>query len=114
VDGFVACPSHEALRAIGKGIQIRLDFAKAASNPALTAINATAVTNQPSVTGFQMQAAVPSYLKMQMQPASGTSMPPNVTQVIKLANSQHGAKPLQLRLKVIIFRPATLCIYITY
>ena len=27
-------------------------------------------------------------------------MPPNITQVIKLANSEHGVKPIQLKLKV--------------
>jgi hypothetical protein len=32
--------------------------------------------------------------------ASGTTMPPNITQVIKLANSEHGVKPIQLKLKV--------------
>jgi hypothetical protein len=50
----------------GKGIQIRMDFAKAPNNASMTAINATVVTNQPSVTGFQMQAAVPKYIRMQM------------------------------------------------
>ena len=106
----------------GKGIQIRMDFAKAPNNPAMTAINATVVTNQPSVTDFTMQAAVPKYLRMQMSPASSTSMPPNITQVrtarrrhrlatfgglsvrvvqvIKLINSEHGSKPIQLKLKV--------------
>jgi len=58
-----------------------MDFAKAPNNPAMTAINATVVTNQPSVTDFTMQAAVPKYLRMQMSPASSTSMPPNITQV---------------------------------
>jgi hypothetical protein len=43
----------------GKGIQIRFDFAKAPSNESMTAINATIVTNQPSVTDFNMQVAVP-------------------------------------------------------
>jgi hypothetical protein len=32
--------------------------------------------------------------------ASGMTMPPNITQVIKLANSEHGVKPIQLKLKV--------------
>ena len=50
----------------GKGIQIRMDFAKAPGNASMTAINAMVVTNQPSVTGFQMQAAVPKYIRMQM------------------------------------------------
>jgi hypothetical protein len=43
----------------GKGIQIRFDFAKAPSNESMTAINATIVTNQPSVADFNMQVAVP-------------------------------------------------------
>jgi hypothetical protein len=44
---------------------------------------------------------------MQMAPASGTSMPPNITQVTKLANSMHGEKALQMKLKV--RRPAAVC-----
>ena len=58
----------------GKGIQIRMDFAKAPNNASMTAINATIVTNQPSVTGFQMQAAVPKYIRMQMVRATFNSL----------------------------------------
>jgi hypothetical protein len=51
--------------------------------------------------------ACSQYIRMQMAPASGTSMPPNITQVTKLANSMHGEKALQMKLKV--RRPAAVC-----
>jgi AP-1 complex subunit gamma-1 len=37
---------------------------------------------------------------LQMSPASGTTMPPNIAQVTKLANSLHGEKPIQIKLKI--------------
>eukprot|EP01048_Picozoa_sp_COSAG05_P002868 COSAG05_NODE_125_length_17331_cov_16.188058_13_plen_148_part_00 len=59
---ILACLDHYL--AVGNGIQIRFDFAKAPGNESMTAINATIVTNQPSVTGFQMQVAVPNVRSM--------------------------------------------------
>lgn len=48
--------------------------------------------------------AVPKYIKLNMQGASSTIVPPleggQVKQVVYLSNSQHGVKPLAIRLKV--------------
>ena len=83
----------------GKGIQIKMDFAKPPGKPNMTAVTATCITNG-QVTDFTMQAAVPKYIKLQLLPASGTSMPPTITQVIRLANQMHGEKPIQMKLKL--------------
>jgi AP-1 complex subunit gamma-1 len=88
------------------GITIVFEFSK--PNPQrldYTAINAV-ITNSNSVPvlNFQLQAAVPKYIKIQLDPASASTIPPNnsgkVTQLIKLANSAHGEKPILMKLKV--------------
>jgi hypothetical protein len=53
------------------------------------------------VTGFVCQVAPPKYVKLTLLPASGAAFggagaPSEVTQTIKLDNSQHGAKPREL------------------
>jgi AP-1 complex subunit gamma-1 len=50
------------------------------------------------------QAAVPKFMTLRLEAASGTVLPPHgaggVTQRLHLTNSQHGAKPVALRLRV--------------
>lgn len=54
--------------------------------------------------GLSFQAAVPKYLKLEMSPASSSSIPPKsngeVTQDIKLINSMQGQKPIMLKIKI--------------
>jgi AP-1 complex subunit gamma-1 len=54
--------------------------------------------------GLTFQAAVPKYLKLEMAPASSSSIPPKsngvVTQEVKLVNSMQGQKPIMLKIKV--------------
>jgi len=61
-------------------------------------------TNPVPLNGFVLQAAVPKYLKIQMQPASGNVIPPNnqgkITQIVRIANSLQGQKPVVLRIKI--------------
>ena len=56
------------------------------------------------LTALAFQCAVPKYVKLDLSPASGTSVPPHsagaITQVVKVANSMLGSKPLQLKIKV--------------
>lgn len=59
----------------------------------------------PSITvGCLSSLIAPQTVKMQLSPASGTTLAPNgadaVLQTIKLNNTQHGARPLELRLLV--------------
>ena len=54
--------------------------------------------------GIAFQAAVPKYLKLEMSPASSSTVPPNsqgaVTQEIKLVNSMQGQKAIMLKIKL--------------
>ena len=50
-----------------------------------------------------VQAAVPKTMTLQLLPASAPDVPPGggvVTQVLNVVNSQHGAKPLAMRLRM--------------
>ena len=63
-------------------------------------------TNKMStpITDLNFQAAVPKYLKLEMLPPSNTLIPPNstgqITQEIKLTNSEQGKKNIMLKLKI--------------
>jgi AP-1 complex subunit gamma-1 len=56
------------------------------------------------IDNLQFQAAVPKYLKLEMLPASSSSVPPQsqgrVTQEIKITNSMQGEKNIMLKLKI--------------
>lgn len=87
------------------GLQIEFACTKDASNPSVTAIEASFTSAQPTpLTGFNFQVAVPKYMKLQMSPASSSTVPPSnsgkVTQTFKVANSMHGQKPVLLRIKI--------------
>ncbi len=58
--------------------------------------------NNTTLTKFGCQAAVPKFMKMTMQPASGDTITSttSVVQVLRIENSQQGVKPLALRLKL--------------
>lgn len=50
-----------------------------------------------------LQAAVPKFMQLKLDPASGNSLAPGgsvVTQQLHVNNSQHGVKPLVLRLRI--------------
>jgi AP-1 complex subunit gamma-1 len=59
------------------------------------------VSSSP-ITNFRLQVAVQKYMKVQLYPASGSSIAPGscITQQIKVTNSQHGSKEIVLRLKI--------------
>eukprot|EP00742_Colponemidia_sp_Colp-10_P000433 GILJ01000474.1.p1 GENE.GILJ01000474.1~~GILJ01000474.1.p1 ORF type:complete len:866 (-),score=167.22 GILJ01000474.1:91-2688(-) len=87
------------------GVNVTFSFNK--PNPASNQVEIVArFSNAMPVPlqNFVFQAAVPKYIKLQMLPASSTTLPPNskgaVTQVIKLENTLHGEKPLLMKLKV--------------
>jgi AP-1 complex subunit gamma-1 len=49
------------------------------------------------------QAAVPKFMQLKLDPASGTALPPLggvVRQVLHVNNSMHGQKPLVMKLRV--------------
>lgn len=50
-----------------------------------------------------LQAAVPKFMQLKLDPASGSSLAPGsspIRQVLHVNNSQHGTKPLVLRLRL--------------
>jgi len=61
-------------------------------------------SNATPITNLLFQCAVPKYVKLEMSPASGTTVAPNrtatVEQLIKVQNSMVGQKALQLKIKV--------------
>eukprot|EP01105_Mastigella_eilhardi_P007130 TRINITY_DN1857_c0_g2_i1.p1 TRINITY_DN1857_c0_g2~~TRINITY_DN1857_c0_g2_i1.p1 ORF type:complete len:850 (+),score=217.52 TRINITY_DN1857_c0_g2_i1:99-2648(+) len=69
--------------------------------------NVTAsVTNASpdQITDFALKAAVPKWIKVQMQAASGTAVPANlggaVTQLIRLVNTSNGQNPVLMKLRL--------------
>jgi AP-1 complex subunit gamma-1 len=99
------------------GLKVTLAFSKAPSAgggaAATVVVLATATNADPSrpVTSLALQAAVPKYLQLRLEPASGTSLPPagaaaaaSVTQRMHVTNSAQGQKPLALRLRVVYAR----------
>jgi len=81
------------------------EVSKNPQQPQFTTLNGIySNSNQFPINNFALQAAVPKYLKIQMNPASSTVLPPNntgkVTQVIKVINSMQGQKPVMLRIKL--------------
>ena len=49
-----------------------------------------------------LQAAVPKFMQLKLDPASGNALPAGavVTQRLHVNNGQHGVKPLVLRLRI--------------
>jgi AP-1 complex subunit gamma-1 len=84
---------------------VHFSAAKDGGNASVTNVNMTITNSGPQpLADFVFQAAVPKYMKMQMQPASSSTVPPNgagvVTQLLKLANSMQGQKPIVIRIKI--------------
>ncbi|MEW5304167.1 MAG: hypothetical protein WDW36_006798 [Sanguina aurantia] len=86
------------------GCRVALSFAKPAGNPAITDITATYTNSgEGLVTDFNLQAAVPKFMQLKLEPASSTTLAPNgppVVQKLYVHNTQHGAKSLVMRLRI--------------
>jgi len=55
------------------------------------------------MTGFVFEAAVPKYVRLTMQPATGQVLPPHtdaVTQAMSVVNSTNGEKGLLMKLRI--------------
>merc|ERR1719498_1860223 len=70
------------------GLQIVFACSKDPANPSITSIEATFTNGgQVPIAGLNFQVAVPKYMKLQMQTASGNALPPansgKVTQLFK-------------------------------
>ncbi|KAF8689951.1 hypothetical protein HU200_041586 [Digitaria exilis] len=86
-------------------LKVTFDFKRQPGNPRETAIHAT-FTNLTSsaFTDFIFQAAVPKFIQMRLDPASGNTVPANgngsVTQGLNVTNNQQGQKPLAMRIRM--------------
>ncbi|KAK2352351.1 hypothetical protein P8452_42371 [Trifolium repens] len=86
-------------------LRLTFNFTKQPGNPQTTAIQAT-FTNLSSntYTDFVFQAAVPKFLQLHLDPASGNTLPAtgngSVTQTLRVTNSQHGKKSLVMRIRI--------------
>lgn len=87
------------------GVVGSIDVTKQSSHPNITAVTVT-FTNQNAnpISNFEFKAAVPKYIKLQVNTPTGNSLPPNnggkVSQQLKLLNTLHGEKPVLLKVKV--------------
>ncbi|KAJ7556154.1 hypothetical protein O6H91_05G071600 [Diphasiastrum complanatum] len=87
------------------GLTVSFEFSKQSTNLPATVIHATYTnTSSNTYTDVIFQAAVPKFMQLQLEPASGNVLPANssgtVTQVIRVNNSQHGQKSLVMRIRV--------------
>ncbi|KAL6912296.1 hypothetical protein ACP4OV_001101 [Aristida adscensionis] len=86
-------------------LKITFDFKRQSGNPRETKIHAT-FTNLTSstFTDFIFQAAVPKFIQLRLDPASGNTVPAggngSVTQGLNVTNNQHGQKPLAMRIRI--------------
>jgi len=86
-------------------LKITFDFKRKPGNPRETTIHAT-FTNLTSstFTDFIFQAAVPKFIELRLDPASGNTVPANgngsVTQGLNVTNNQQGQKPLAMRIRM--------------
>lgn len=85
------------------GLQVEFSFMRPPSSPALLIINSSATNSSSSdIPDFQLQAAVPKSVQIQLQAPSGSLLPASgggsVTQTIRILNPQK--VPLRMRLRL--------------
>ncbi|KAK9904228.1 hypothetical protein WJX75_007294 [Coccomyxa subellipsoidea] len=101
-----AAPAFPPITVFDKdGVRVGFAFTKTPGQPALTDITATFTNSGAApVTGFSLQAAVPKFMQLKLDPASGATLAPmgagNATQQLHVNNSMHGQKPLVMRLRI--------------
>ncbi|PON59284.1 Adaptor protein complex AP-1, gamma subunit [Parasponia andersonii] len=114
LDGFVTNPpitenNGSAFPSIvafeSSNLRAVFDFSKTPGNPQTTLIQATFTNlSSDSLTDFIFQAAVPKFIQLHLDPASGNTLPASgngsVTQNLKVTNSQHGKKSLVMRIRI--------------
>ena len=85
-----------------KGVKIVFNFTKPGGVGNID-INSTA-TCDPSIpiTEFGIQAAVPKSMQLQLEPPSGTNLPPAITQVLKIKNPNNVTLKMKLKLSFLI------------
>ncbi|KAJ4711141.1 AP-1 complex subunit gamma [Melia azedarach] len=114
LDGFVSNspkpeengPAYPSVVAYeSSSLTLTFSFSKPPGNPQTTMIQATFTNLSPNVfTDFIFQAAVPKFLQLHLDPASGNTLPASgsgsITQNLRVTNSQHGKKSLVMRIRI--------------
>ncbi|CAN6549007.1 unnamed protein product [Malus baccata var. baccata] len=114
LDGFAAStPKHEnngtaypsVVAFESSNLKMVFNFSKQPGNPQTTVIEATFTNLSTNVyTDFIFQAAVPKFLQLHLEPASGNTLPASdngsITQTLRVTNSQHGKKSLVMRIRI--------------
>ncbi|XP_030468889.2 AP-1 complex subunit gamma-2-like [Syzygium oleosum] len=99
-------PAYPSIVAFeSSSLRIMFDFSKSPGNPQITVIKATFTNLSSNVyADFVFQAAVPKFLQLHLDPASGNTLPASgsgtVTQTLRVTNSQHGKKSLVMRIRI--------------
>ncbi|KAG6426400.1 hypothetical protein SASPL_110623 [Salvia splendens] len=99
-------PSYPSVVAFESGsLKVTFNFSKEPGNPQTTTIEAQFVNKSPDIySSFVFQAAVPKFLQLHLEPASGSTLPASgngsITQKLKVSNSQHGKKSLVMRVRI--------------
>ncbi|CAM9132078.1 unnamed protein product [Ectocarpus sp. 13 AM-2016] len=99
-------PSFVAFEKGGLTVTFELSKPSPAEDPSTTLVKAIFRNSGASdVTGLHFQAAVPKYLRLEMQPASGSVVKAGgagaVEQVVRITNSLQGQKNLLMKLKLV-------------
>ncbi|XP_021809698.1 AP-1 complex subunit gamma-2-like isoform X1 [Prunus avium] len=86
-------------------LKMVFNFSKLPGNPQTTVIEATFTNLSTNVySDFIFQAAVPKFLQLHLDPASGNTLPASgngsITQTLRVTNSQHGKKSLVMRIRI--------------
>ncbi|KAF3485177.1 hypothetical protein F2Q69_00054407 [Brassica cretica] len=113
LDGLSPSPSKEATNGPAyppivayesSSLKIDFTFSKPTGNPQTTNVEATFINLSPNTfTDFVFQAAVPKFLQLHLDPASSNTLPAsggNITQNLRVANSQHRKKSLVMRMRI--------------
>ncbi|CAN4124257.1 unnamed protein product [Withania somnifera] len=99
-------PAYPSIVAFeSSSLKLTFNFSKQPGNPQTTLIEASFKNkSQEVLTNFIFQAAVPKFLQLHLDPASGNMLPANsngsITQKLKLTNSQHCKKSLVMRIRI--------------
>ncbi|KAL1550889.1 AP-1 complex subunit gamma-2-like isoform X1 [Salvia divinorum] len=99
-------PSYPSVVAFESSLlKVTFNFSKESGNPQTTIIEAQFVNKSPDIySNFIFQAAVPKFLQLHLEPASGNTLPASgngsITQKLKVSNSQHGKKSLVMRVRI--------------
>nr|XP_029147597.1 AP-1 complex subunit gamma-1 isoform X2 [Arachis hypogaea] len=114
LDGFASTPPksenngtvYPSITAFeSSSLQLTFNFSKQPGNSQTTNIQATFINlSSDEYTDFIFQAAVPKFLQLQLDPASGSTLPANgngsITQNFRVTNSQNGKKSLVMRIRI--------------